>query len=99
MVDDGWADLLANVPGVLVKADNEHRILTDALLNQVLKIPADRVNDTTTKRLGAAMRKLGWHGPKQMRVPAYGDTPGKAGKGYWRPGPGIQHELEVDHGR
>jgi hypothetical protein len=87
MVEDGWVDLLAGVPGVQGKGDTEYRVLTKHLLTDTLKLPADRCNDATLKRLRVTMLKLGWQGPDTLRVN------GEQGKGYRRKGPPVQLEL------
>jgi hypothetical protein len=56
----------------------EERVLSQKLLS-FLGIPIDRQKGPDLKRVGEAMRNLGWKGPKVMRV-------GEArGRGFWRP--------------
>jgi hypothetical protein len=102
MVEDGWADLLAHVDGFKDKSDREFRVSSAHLLTEVLRLPAEKHNDATLKRLGTAMRKLSWEGPKSLRVdePLQGTNPPRRRKGvfsgYYRSGPPVQLELEVD---
>ena len=78
MLNDPWDDILASVKGEMIEDDRVERISSETLLKVYLQIPADRINDITTKRLGACMRRLGWSGPKKMRF-----TSGPK-RGYWR---------------
>jgi predicted P-loop ATPase len=55
---DPWDDILVNVVGAIT--EGEERISTAELLNVYLKIPADRCNDGTAKRLSYCMARLGW---------------------------------------
>jgi hypothetical protein len=78
---DPWEDALADLkgtPGVSESGEQEERILTTDILLPVLGMPIDRQTDYHLKRLGSAMRQLGWAGPKVMRVG------GKRGRGYHR---------------
>ena len=54
------------------------RILSADILSINIGIPIDRQKNQDLKRVGEAMRTLGWKGPKLLRV---GD---KRGRGYWR---------------
>ena len=78
MLNDPWDDILASVKGEMIEDDRVERISSETLLKVYLQMPADRINDITTKRLGACMRRLGWSGPKKMRF-----TSGPK-RGYWR---------------
>jgi predicted P-loop ATPase len=80
-LNDPWDDILAAVKGEMIEEDRVERISSEALLKVYLQIPADRINDTTTKRLGACMRRRGWSGPKKMR---FASVPKQ---GYWRQHP------------
>ncbi len=73
---DPWEDVLANVTGD--GFENGERVLTDELLGVNLGIPADRRTPMHTHRLANVMRRLGWQGPKTMRIG------NKRGKGFWR---------------
>lgn len=77
---DPWLDTLANVRGeegngTTVKASTSH------LLTQMLGIEVGRQRHPDATRLGVCMRKLGWDGPKSMRVH------GVNVRGYERPQP------------
>jgi len=76
---DPWDDILAHIkPGDPHEtwaqgfkdagAWKEYRITTRDLFEIHLKIPADRQHDGNYKRLAYAMRRLGWDGPKKMRI-------------------------------
>jgi Virulence-associated protein E len=81
MLDDTWDDILAAVEGEMIEDDRIERISSQTLLTVYLQVPADRINDTMTKRLGECMRRLDWSGPKKMRF-----TSGSK-RGYWRQKP------------
>jgi predicted P-loop ATPase len=82
---DQWDDLLGDVRGSVVPALNgdgteyEERISAADLLTNKLKVPADRINAATGKRLKATMRRLGWDYRASLRI-----GPSKNG-GYSRP--------------
>jgi Virulence-associated protein E/Bifunctional DNA primase/polymerase, N-terminal/Primase C terminal 2 (PriCT-2) len=61
---DPWVDRLADVRGAV--SGMEERISSGDLLEKHLGIPIERQNDIMTKRLGYAMRELGWEGPGVM---------------------------------
>jgi len=61
--------------------DNEERITSQFCLAKILKIADGQQTPEHSKRLGNAMRKLGWIGPVTMRIG------GRAVKGYWRGDP------------
>jgi predicted P-loop ATPase len=81
MLKDTWDDILAPVKGEIIDADGVERISSEKLLTVFLQLKPDRINDATTKRLGACMRRLGWSGPKKMR---FASVPKQ---GYWRQQP------------
>jgi hypothetical protein len=74
---DPWDDVLSEVIGT--KEQNEERVETSDLLTIALGIPLSRQRDIDYKRLGRCMRRLGWDGPRPMRI--YG----KLKRGYVRP--------------
>lgn len=74
---DPWEDKLVNACGTVEQ--NEERVSTADLLEIVLGIHISKQRDVDFKRLGKCMRRLGWDGPKPVRV-------GKnVAKGYARP--------------
>ena len=78
---DPWEDKLRSVEGVICEVGDqkeEERILSADLLSINIGIPIDRQKSQDLKRVGEAMRSLGWSGPKVLRV---GE---KLGRGYWR---------------
>jgi predicted P-loop ATPase len=87
LIKDVWEDLLANVKPEAVSADGIERVSTETLLIFHLRLPLDKINDGTTKRLRNSMRRLGWSGPKKMRFEV--KDPGSEKRstpkqGYWR---------------
>ena len=74
---DPWEDILRSVRGI--DCDGEERILSQRLLVEHLSIRKERQKHADLLRVGTAMRRLGWKGPKLLR--ASGDR----GKGYWKP--------------
>ena len=58
---------------------NEERVFSRDLLKTVLEIHPSKQRDVDSKRLGRCMRRLGWSGPRPIRI---GDN---VGKGYTRP--------------
>ena len=78
---DPWEDLLEGVKGTVIKVESgemEERISSEEVLSLKIGITADRRLPSHATRAATVMRKLGWHGPKDMRVD------GKKGKGFWR---------------
>jgi Virulence-associated protein E len=83
---DPWEDALVSVKGEVCPATDpaspdgqEERIATQQLLCGFLQLEIGRTTDRDAKRLSYCMRRLGWSGPKPMRLG------GKTTKGYWRP--------------
>jgi hypothetical protein len=74
---DPWDDVLSQTVGTVEQ--NEERVFSRDLLKTVLEIHLSKQRDVDTRRLGRCMRRLGWSGPKPVRI---GDT---VGKGYIRP--------------
>lgn len=84
MEDEPWADALVDVQGDLVTG--YERISSMELLTQTLDISPERQQPFHGRRLAAIMRKLGWDGPKNVRL-----DDGKVVKGYERlPGPDFK---------
>ena len=78
---DPWEDVLRGAMGTVDKNEEgqlEERVLSQQLLADHLNIPKERQKNQDLKRVGEAMRNLGWTGPKVLRV---GE---KLGRGYWR---------------
>jgi Virulence-associated protein E len=75
---DPWDDLLAGIKGEICPANDatdrdgyEERIASTQLLSghgPGLGLDASRIGDRELKRLGYCMRRLGWQGPKPMRI-------------------------------
>jgi len=78
---DEWESVLSRARGTIYR--NIERISSNALLN-LLGVGSDAVTrQRMGKRLPAVMRRLGWTGPRAMRIPA--DNGHAAGaNGYWR---------------
>jgi Virulence-associated protein E len=86
LVKDPWEDILTGVTGTKTPFDGvneEERISSCDLLSMHLRLSADKINDVASKRLRHAMNRLGWQGPKKMRI-GQGKKPVM---GYWRPVP------------
>lgn len=66
MEEDPWYDFLSTLTGK--KVGEFERIATETVLTSNLAIPADRQHVGLTKRLAHVMRKLGWAGPKPIRL-------------------------------
>jgi predicted P-loop ATPase len=74
---DPWEDVLRDVMGT-VDDQGEERVLSQKLFS-FIGIPAERQKGPDSRRIGEAMRNLGWKGPKVMRVGEH------RGRGFWRP--------------
>jgi predicted P-loop ATPase len=82
---DPWLDRLADLKGTVFATERDgdvERISSDEILSVRLGIGIDKQTDSTTKRLGHAMRRLGWAGPERMRFGGGRGAPQK--RGYWR---------------
>src|SRR5262249_31043907 len=95
---DQWDSVLSRARGTIYR--NTERISSNALLN-LLEVGPDQVTrQRIGKRLIGPMRRLGWTGPRAMRIPAEnGHAAGSSG--YWRlpsrlPQPDMNVECEVD---
>ena len=77
---DPWDDILDAAKGEIYKAPDadEERIASCDLLLEYLKIPAERATKEAERKLAQCMRRLGWDGPKKMRIH------GKPQRGYHR---------------
>src|SRR5262249_10867638 len=64
--DDPWDDKLVNASGT--PAQGEERVSSADLLETVLSIHISRQRDVDLKRLGKCMRRLGWDGPRNLRI-------------------------------
>jgi hypothetical protein len=72
---DLWDDLLASIKGEICPSNDandrdgcEERIASTQLLFGGLRLDASRTGDREAKRLAYCMRRLGWEGPKRMRI-------------------------------
>jgi hypothetical protein len=74
---DPWDDKLAAACGTIEQ--DEERVSTADLLGTVLGIHISKQRDIDYKRLGRCMRRLGWDGPKPVRIGR------ETQKGYSRP--------------
>jgi hypothetical protein len=84
LMQDPWEDLLADVKGTIIvmvrdgdKVRYEERIASKELYTR-LGLIADRLTDLSGRHLRVVMNKLGWEGPKAIRID------GKVTKGYCR---------------
>ncbi len=76
---DPWEDVLEHTTSKIVPAEGgELRVHAQQLLLLDLGVPVDRQTDYHFKRLGSVMRRLGWEGPRLVRVD------GKQARGYAR---------------
>jgi len=65
LYQDPWADMLADVTGKVVGA--EERIFTKSIFDQ-FEIPMVQREHYKATRIAESMRKLGWDGPKRIRI-------------------------------
>src|SRR5262249_61025727 len=80
-----WNSALSSITGTLVRGTE--RVSSNALLNLLEVGPDPVIRQKVAKRLRSSMRRLGWTGPRAMRIPAEnGHAAGSSG--YWR-----VHEL------
>ncbi|ESY21733.1 virulence protein E [Mesorhizobium sp. LNJC395A00] len=76
---DPWEDLLLSaLPSHAKLAEGELRISTQTVFEKVMNIDMRQARMADYRRLGNCMRKLGWSGPKVLRLD------GSNVKGYWR---------------
>ena len=83
---DPWDEILSQTVGSIEQ--DEERVFSRDLLVTVLGIHPSKQRDIDTKRLGRCMRRLGWSGPKPVRI---GNN---VSKGYIRPG-ACTHKLRL----
>jgi hypothetical protein len=91
---DQWDRVLGRLTGMVYRGTE--RISSNALLN-LLEVGPDPISrQKVAKRLRAPMRRLGWTGPRAMRIPAEnGHAAGSSG--YWRlPSRPPQLDVNVD---
>jgi hypothetical protein len=95
---DQWDAVLSRITGTVYRGTE--RISSNALLNLLEVGPDPVIRQKVAKRLRAYMRRLGWTGPRAMRIPAEnGHAAGSSG--YWRlpsrpPQPDASVDGEVD---
>ncbi len=65
---DPWDEHLRGTLGKLTDDKTEYRISTSEVLAGRLQLPIERQNEVTAKRVVFTMRRLGWDGPKVMRI-------------------------------
>jgi len=66
MVEDGWYDLLSEIRGD--KYGGSFRVSSASILTATLGIPKERQTQAVARRVAGIMRRLGWEGPKQIRM-------------------------------
>jgi len=75
---DPWEDMLAKIETTdntnVERVDGEMRVTTEFLLEGMLRFNPAQVGMKDTKRLARVMRRLGWKGPRALRM---GDKPVK----------------------
>jgi hypothetical protein len=76
---DPWDDILYDLIGAVEQ--DEERVLTKELYGTVLGFSNSKLRDIDAKRISRCMRRLGWKGPRKMRVG------NEEGRGYFRPHP------------
>jgi predicted P-loop ATPase len=83
LADDPWDQTLAKVERMPIVIDGqfsrefgETRASTDWLLRDILDINPNMIGPAHTKRLAACMRRLGWTGPKNLKINGHPDQKG-----------------------
>jgi hypothetical protein len=95
---DQWDDVLSRVMGTVYRGTE--RVSSNALLSALEVGPDPVTRQKVAKRLRSSMRRLGWTGPRAMRIPAEnGHAAGSSG--YWRlpsrpPQPDVNVDSDVD---
>jgi hypothetical protein len=97
---DQWDAVLSRITGTVYRGTE--RISSNALLNLLEVGPDPIIRQKVAKRLRASMRRLGWTGPRAMRIPAEnGHAAGSSG--YWRlpsrprqPAVNVESEVEAE---
>ena len=87
---DPWELILKNLCEPSQLWDEVHKVGACTVLSEHLKIPGPEQHNGHYKRLAACMRRLGWDGPKNMRI---GDS---VTKGYERARRGIFGQKAPD---
>jgi hypothetical protein len=64
--EEPWLDHLARIQGEI--GNGEQRIATSEILWKYLSIPTGKETKSDTYRVRDAMRRLGWEGPKKLRI-------------------------------
>jgi hypothetical protein len=85
--EDPWLEQLAKAVGE--EAGGFERIATGTLLSITIGIEPHQQQAFHTKRLVAPMRKLGWEGPKSLRM-----KDGRVVRGYERPATGTKRNSK-----
>jgi predicted P-loop ATPase len=80
LISDPWEDILSGLESFAPMSagsivlwqgapgePSEWRVSSDYVCKTFLRLDPDRVNSSTSRRLGAVMRRLGWTGPKPIR--------------------------------
>jgi hypothetical protein len=87
-----WNSTLSSITGTLVRGTE--RVTSSALFNALEVGPDPSTRQKVGKRLVSHMRRLGWNGPRAMRIPG---TTG-AVQGYWRRPGQLPPGLPVEGG-
>jgi hypothetical protein len=89
-----WDSVLGRITGTVYRGTE--RISSNALLNLLKVGPDPVIRQKVAKRLRVPMRRLGWTGPRAMRIP--GENGHAAGSsGHWRlPSRPPQLDVNVD---
>ena len=59
---------MPNADGSIERVDSEIRVASEFLLDGVLRFERARVKMGDNRRLARVMRRLGWTGPKTLRM-------------------------------
>ena len=90
---DEWDQVLNRLTGTIFRGTER---ISSAVIMNALGVPTDQMTRAKEgKRIVHIMRRLGWTGPKEMRVDA-----GTSTRGYWRipnAPPKAAPELFLDH--
>ena len=79
--DDPWMDALVKITSANCdRVESFLRISSKVLLSDFLSTPTERQQQNHLKRLAGLMRKLGWEGPRPLRM-----ADGSIERGYQRP--------------
>jgi predicted P-loop ATPase len=72
-IESGWT---FQIDGKFSREFGEWRVASDWLLRERLDINPSILNSNHPKRLAACMRKLGWTGPKNLKINGHADQKG-----------------------